>query len=97
MVTIPYESHYPTPIYRAQVAETKVIVRNKWVTPSILQAIQHGINKCIRTNRPFNQIVICKLDSPKLISCGGRTLDGNTVKTPQYFRLAEDKIGRAHV
>ena len=34
--------------------------------------------------------MICKLDSPKLISSSGRILDGNTVKTPQYFRLAED-------
>ena len=90
MVSIPYESNYSTPIYRAQVAETKVIVKNKWVTPSILQAIQHGINKCICTNRPFNQIVICKLDSPKLIGYGGRTTDGNYIKNPPHFRLTED-------
>lgn len=90
MSTIIVETHIPTHVYRAQVAETKIIIKNKWVTPSIFQAIQHGIDKCICTNRPFNQIVICKLDSPKLISYINYSQNKTIGRNRSQYRLIED-------
>lgn len=90
MSIITVETHIPTPVYRAQVAETKIIVKNKWVTPSIFQAIQHGIDKCVCTNRPFNQIVICKLDSPKLISYINYSQHKTVGRNRSQYRLIED-------
>ena len=91
MVTIPFTAKYPTPIYRGQVAETDIICKNKWVNVSILDAVQHGIDKCICTGHPFSNIVVSRLDSPQLMLLDGPVLcDDNIVRRYPSYRLAAD-------